>query len=346
MIAPQNNVINSIVIANGSAAVIDTFGKIISNQDGILDDNKVIIPRRYIDLRQMRDIYINSGIIRFEDNNALLNFVVQESIVRTIMPQLGKVAEAIIVKRCNESEDVKYQLFCIATGKRARKETARQFVACGTSLIETKVRHLRHYSPHDTQRDVVFVNSSDKVAFMSNATSVAGECAGLQIKTSNDIVNYIIHDIINGRYCVPIICFPLMAFPNSILQYRRFEEKVVDVNIYDVLLHKILGNKTYVDKLIEKRHDFFYGYLNTAKSFENRLYDLLVEIIFDIRDIDAVAFDELIIAKEILEHLVRGRISPDDLLRESEVLKSSLMSLGLFLVSPSVESNNSYVPVF
>jgi hypothetical protein len=131
------------------------------------------------------------------------------------MSQLGKVAEAIIVKRCAESKEVNYRLFCIATGKKARKETASQFEACGTSLIDTRNYHSRHYNPQDTQRDIIFINSSDKVAFMSNATPIAGECAGLQIKTSNDIINYVIHDIINGRYCVPVICFPLIRHPDA-----------------------------------------------------------------------------------------------------------------------------------
>lgn len=280
--------------------------------------------------------------LRFEDNKVLLNFVIQESINRTVMSLLGKVAEAIIVKRCFESEEVNYRLFCIATGKKARKETAKQFEACGTSLIHTKMSHLRHYNPQDTQRDIIFINSFDKVAFMSNATSVAGECAGLQIKTSNDIVHYIIRDIINGRYCVPIICFPLMSFINTIYN----QEKIETVDIYDVLMQGIIKNKNYVDKLLTNNQAYFSDYLSTNSIFEGRLYNLLRCIVYDIKDIDVKAFDELLYIKDILVLLVQGRISPDDLLRESEVLKSCLMSLGLGIASPSVESNNILVSTF
>ena len=335
-----NDEVKSIIISGGNATIINIGGEIVDSPSSVLRDNKVIVPRNRIDLFQTRDILVNSGTIRFEENTALLNFVIQKSINRTVMSQLGKIAESIIVKRCFESEDVKYRLFCIATGKRARKETARQFEACGTSLIDTKISHLRHYNPQDTQRDIIFINSFDKVAFMSNATSVAGECAGLQVKTSNDIINYIIGDIINSRYCVPIICFPLMIYQNTNLMDGSFNQEIVNVNIYDLLIQTIVKNERYKGRLIENNQNYCGDYLNTNSAFEDKLYDFLHCIVYDINDIDTVAFGELLYIKDILELLVYGRITPDDLLRESDVLKSYFMSIGLESVSPSVEYNN------
>jgi|GEM_PF-6656220 len=328
----------SIAIVNGEATVIAENHIFNKNQIDVLCDNEIIQPHRRIDLSRVSGILLNSGIIRFQENSALLNFAIQESQNRTIMSQLGKVAEAIIVKRCADLEETNYRLFCIATGKRARRETARQFEACGTSLIDTKTFHARHYNPQDTQRDIIFINSSDKIAFMSNATSVAGKCAGLQIKTSNNIINYVVHDIIDDRYCVPIICFPLMAFPNTV--FKTFEEEIVEVKIYDALIQKITGKKTYIDRLLRSHRIFFENYTNKKNIFESRLYDLLSNIIFDIKDIDLGAFEELLYIKGIIELLVQGRIYPDDLLKESEALKSALLSIGLSYVSPSIETNN------
>jgi len=53
---------------------------------------------------------------------------------------------------------------------------------------------------------------------------------------------------------------------------------------------------------------------------------------------------ELVYIKEILELLVQRRINPDDLLRESESLKSALLSRGLNYASPSVQANNIIIP--
>ena len=107
----------------------------------------LLMPHTSIDLSRVTGILINSGTIRFEDNKALLNFTIQQSQNRTVMSQLGKIAEAIIVKRCSEFEEVNYR------------------------------------------------------------------------------INYIIHDIINGGYCVPVICFPLMAFPNTTILTTSNSEK-------------------------------------------------------------------------------------------------------------------------
>ena len=64
---------------------------------------------------------------------------------------------------------------------------------------------------------------------------------------------------------------------------------------------------------------------------------------YDIRDIDWVAFDEVILLKNLLEQLVCGIVFPDDLIRESENLKSYFMSLGLCIGVVNVENNNMHV---
>jgi hypothetical protein len=268
------------------------------------------------------------------------------------MYQLGKIAEAIIVKRCAESDDVNYRLFCIATGKKARRDTAKQFTACGTSLIETKNNHKYLHNPQDTQRDIIFINSNDVPALMSNATPIAGQCAGLQIKTSKNIIDYILYDIVDMRYCVPIICYPLTDSPDTLFENplndaHYADIKVVRENIHDNLMRRILRNKRNIERLIKNNQEFFNTHLTSNRSIEDRLFELLSSKIYDIRDIDELAFDDLLFAKELLERFVKGIISPDDLIRESEALKTSLLSLGLHLFtiqSSSVQTNNIILP--
>jgi hypothetical protein len=108
-------------------------------------------------------------------------------------------------------------------------------------------------------------------------------------------------------------------------------------------MREILSKKRYSEKLIQVHQNYFGDHLSTKHSFESRLYDLLTSTIFDINDIDEGAFSELLNVKDILELLVQRRIYPNDLLRESETLKSVLLSRGLNYVSPSVQTNNILV---
>ncbi len=344
----ENNTVRSIIIANGEAAVLDANGKPISYPNGILDDDRIVVPHRYVEFSRIRGIFVNSGIIRFEENGAFLNFVIQKSSNRTIMSQLGKAAEAVIVERCSESEDINYKMFCIATGKMAHRKTAKQFEAIGTGLIDTRTSHERHYNPKDTQRDIIFVNQADIPALMSNATQIAGQCAGLQVKTSNEIIDYILSDVVTVRYCVPIICIPVMDLMGSFWIDRRLNDRediFISNNIYDELIRRIMRNKNYIDKLIENNQDYFDDYLSTKDNLENRLYEYLISKVYDIRDIDWIAFDEVMFMKDLLEQLVDGRISPNDLVHESETLKSYFMSFGLRNEAPSVENNNMHVSI-
>lgn len=338
MVTKESNGIQSIIIANGEAAILDASCVPISHSNSIL---------RYDDFPRIRDIFVNSGIIRFEENGAFLNFTIQKSSSRTIMSQLGRVAEAVIVKRCSESEDINYEMFCIATGKRAHRNKVKKFEAIGTGLIDTRISHNHHYNPTDTQRDIIFVNKDDIPALMSNATSLAGKYAGLQIKTSNEVIPYILRDVVNVRYYVPIICLPVMDLMGSLWIDKKVngKEDIIIVDIYDELIRRIVENESYINKLIEKNQDYFNDCLTKGK-FESRLYEYLKSKVYDIRDIDVVAFNEVMFMKELLEQLVYGRISPDDLMRESETLKSYLMSFGLCIGVLNVKNNNMYVSNF
>lgn len=338
----------SIIIARGEAAVLNGDGRPISYPDSILEGHGMVLPHRTVDPSRIQGILVNSGIIRFEENRAFLNFVIQESRNRTVMSQLGRVAEAVIVKRCSESEDTHYELFCIAAGKKAHKKTAKQFEAIGTGLLDTRTSHGSHYNSGDTQRDIIFVNKAHKPALMSNATLLAGQCAGLQVKTSNDMVSYILSDIVTVRYCVPIVCVPVIDYSASVWISRDWngKENLTVINIYDELIRRITGNKNCINRLIEKNQDYFGDSLGTKDKVESRLYEYLKSRVYDLRDIDKAAFDEVMFMKDLLEELAYGRLSPDDLMRKSETLKSYLLSFGLWMEIPHMENNNIYVPDF
>lgn len=55
-------------------------------------------------------------------------------------------------------------------------------------------------------------------------------------------------------------------------------------------------------------------------------------------------YDQLILfMKNLLEQLIDGKIFPDDVVRESETLKSYFMSLGLWIGVSGVKNNNMHV---
>lgn len=106
MATKENNKVQSIIIANGEATILNSDGIPISHPNSMLVDNRIVVSHRHVDFSRIRGVFVNSGDIRFKENEALFNFIIQESSNRTIMSQLGKVAEAVIVKRCSESEDI------------------------------------------------------------------------------------------------------------------------------------------------------------------------------------------------------------------------------------------------
>ena len=129
-----------------------------------------------------------------------------------------------------------------------------------------------------------------------------------------------------------------MVFPNAVI--RVYNPEIHEVDIYTELMRKILTDKRYTNKLVQSYPDVFDNQQITRSDFERRLYDLLRQRVYNIKDIDIEAFYELLSIREILEFLVQGRVTPDDLLRESENLRTALLSIGLRSVSPSIKTNN------
>ena len=193
------------------------------------------------------------GNISYEDNRLVLKHIIHSNVHMSAMTLLGKIAEAVLVRRCAENEDLNRALFQAARRKGAHRSTVARYVAIGTGLKPTQIYHPRRYNPSDPQRDIIWVDQNDVPALMAGSTPQQGVEAGLQVKASSDGFAYIYQDIVSSRYEVPIIYFPIMNdferladrlvkdrsakfLDPSTGEYRdiRIGEDLIDARAYDI----------------------------------------------------------------------------------------------------------------
>lgn len=160
--------------------------------------------------RRFADILIDeTGTISFDENGPRLKLVLSDNIKDSAMRLLGRVAEAVIVRRCNEIPDVNYKFFNKARRLRSWRKTADKYKAIGTGLLTTQQRYPRKYNPTDPQRDIIWIDDTGRVAFAKGGSQISGIEAGLQIKVSTDGKKYILEDLLKQRYEVPLVYFPI-----------------------------------------------------------------------------------------------------------------------------------------
>lgn len=235
--------------------LVDGDGNLISSQS--YDEyqygkrsSEIIIPVRG---RQLLTILQDDlGKIHYEDNRLVLKHILTPDINVSAMTLLGKIAEAVLVHRCNEDDMVNKNLFQIARRKNAYASTLGRFKAIGTGLKETRKNYPKRYSTSNPQRDIIWVDKDGTPALMNGGSYMSGITAGLQIKVSLRGINYVLQDLINQRYEVPMVYFPLNNDYEHILarleretrtsildpqtgEYRRIrpEEDFVDIRAYD-----------------------------------------------------------------------------------------------------------------
>lgn len=167
----------------------------------------ILIPIRGGQLIQILQDEI--GNISYERNRFILKEIFVSNVNVTTMTLLGKIAEAVLVRRCQEDERLNRQLFQLSRRKNAWGTTARRFKAIGTGLKTTKRDFPKRYNPSDTQRDIIWVDDEGVPALMAGSTEMVGIEAGLQVKVSLDGVEYVVNDLINDRYEVPMVYFPI-----------------------------------------------------------------------------------------------------------------------------------------
>lgn len=192
------------------------------------------------------------GNISYEDNRMVLKHILYVNSSVSAATLMGKIAEAVVVRRCREDESLNLKLFQLACRKRARMDTVMQYVPIGTGLKQTQLHHSRRYNPSDPQRDIIWVDKNDVPALMRGSTSTKGVEAGLQVKNSVNGLGYIYSDLIHFRYEVPILYFPISNDYEKIVdrlakdpraeildpesgEYRRIRpgEDLIDIRAYD-----------------------------------------------------------------------------------------------------------------
>ena len=193
---------------------------------------------------ELFDILFSMGKIRLNtDNNNNKEFVgtwlvtTHPSVLA--MQLTGKVAEAVIVKRCNQDPEINKKWLGVARRKPIRIDSAAKFKAIGTGFKSTEELHLHKYYHSAPQRDIVWLDEktnclasmyikppkNNEVASDNNASKegVTFEdeslYAGLQVKASTDGIAYILTSFRRGKYEVPVVYFGINNDFDRLAQY-------------------------------------------------------------------------------------------------------------------------------
>lgn len=258
--------------------------------------------------QKFADILIDqTGTIQFDENGPRLAMALSANIKDSAMRLLGRIAEAVIVRRCNEGPDINYKYFNKARQVSSWHKTADKYKAIGTGLLTTQQLYPGKYNPTDPQRDIVWIGKDGKLAFSGGGTKIAGTVAGLQIKVSTVGKDYILDDLLRQRYEVPMVYFPIN-------------------NDFDYLAGKLYEKHATVEQ---------YGYVRPLvidKDFIN------------VKSIDPGAFDEVKSYEGLCMGLLDGDFTLNDLLnfayREKKAtLKKAIMdeTLEKFMNNSAVE---------
>ena len=246
-------------------------------------------------------LFRDLNVIGFKENEEIiLKIVFQENNFNTENALLGKIAEALVVRRCHEDDEINIKYFSLARGKLARRKTAKRFFAIGTGLESTKMKYPQQYNPTDPQWDVQWIDLKEKnrLAIVKNNDSRstnAAQIAGLQIKTSQNGVRYVLNDILDNRYLAPVIYFGL----NNDLDRIKL-------------------------KLSEK-----------AKE---KGISLNINAIVSAVDMDPEGYEIFLYYKELLHYLIEGKLTPKGLLQEAKwenktFIKSVLLNQSLDMMN-------------
>ncbi len=205
LIYGRNNLELRVICCDGEA-------RILSSQplfDFLHGKRDLLILKEYYGQELFRILIEDAGFVRYENNKFALSVILEIDTKRTVMRMMGKIAEAVIVRRCRDNEEINLKWLRIASRKQIRLDTAKKCEALGTGLESTKRKYPQNYSPSDPQRDIIWLTENGLRAQMKGSTGIVGMDAGLQVKVSNDGIAYILNDLIEGRYEVPIVYFDL-----------------------------------------------------------------------------------------------------------------------------------------
>ena len=191
--------------------------------------------------RQLATILITeTEHIQEENNHFYLNTQKNGTANEIAMKILGSVAEAVIVRRCNENENINNKWFELATRKkRVKAKTSDRYRAIGTGLGSTRVISPHDFNRTDPQHDVLWIDESRKKALIEGSSLYAGNYAGIQVKTAGSGIEKIIKALQKEQYGDPIAYFGLRNDFNDMLRaiaYRgiKVEPGIDIVNARDI----------------------------------------------------------------------------------------------------------------
>lgn len=151
----------------------------------------------------------DTGIIYYDANKEVFCSVLEFCNEERLMNLLGNIGEAIIVHRCNDNHKTNQKWLSIATMSYVTDEDAEIYSAIGTGFKSTKTQHPRLYNPFDTQNDIIWIDDQENKVIRHDLSGKVGSYAALQIKASTNGEKYILKDLLNRRYSVPLVYYPI-----------------------------------------------------------------------------------------------------------------------------------------
>jgi hypothetical protein len=178
------------------------------------------------------------GYIQLNENGILhLRHIIALNPRLTAMKLMGNIAEAIIVRRCNNDSLTNRKWAMYARKGNRVVNTPDRFHAIGTGHYRTRLSCCSKYNPNDTQKDIIWINKDNPTQELLQIcrNHIDGQTASLQIKVSFDGKQYILSDLKNGTYEVPVVYFGLNNDFDSIANelYRQNSLVTVGVNFID-----------------------------------------------------------------------------------------------------------------
>lgn len=253
-------------------AVTDGDGKIIQSQpysEFVSGQRNLEILRVYLGSRLLSIFVDDLDIVRFDENKFVLKTILENTNVTT-MKLLGKVAEAVVVRRCRENIASNADWLSIARKKSVRLKTAIKYAAFGTGLIETKRKYPQKYNYTDPQRDIIWIDDNGQLALMKGSTTSSGIVAGVQIKVSRHGDTYFLNDLLQNRYEVPLIYFDIGNDFDKIAQ-KLFQENRGDIVGVDFLQARVIDYDAYLE--VAYYEDLVKAIVTGKLPIENLVYE-------------------------------------------------------------------------
>jgi hypothetical protein len=145
---------------------------------------------------------------------------------------IGKIAESLVVKCCNEDRDLNRYLAMYSRFGKNKAQSLDNYSAVALGSMVTKQKYNHHYHPGNTQHDIIWVANDDPInqLLCISSTLRAGQTAGIQVKVSNNM-NYVTQNA--EKYKCPILYFDLeddWEQANSIISKKYNEFKLIPRN--------------------------------------------------------------------------------------------------------------------